>query len=55
MPINDEKAFAGAIDKLLSDDALRLKYVKAAKQRVEDNFTKERAIAVMKRIYTEMV
>jgi len=55
VPINDEKAFAGAIDKLLSDDALRLKYVKAAKQRVEDNFTKERAIAVMKRIYTEMV
>jgi rhamnosyl/mannosyltransferase len=55
VPINDEKAFAGAIDKLLSDDDLRLKYVKAAKQRVEDNFTKERAIAVMERIYAEMV
>ena len=54
VPINDEKAFAGAIDELLSDEALRLKYVKAAKQRVKDNFTKEKAIGVIANIYKEI-
>ena len=54
VPINDEKAFAEAIDTLLSDDALRLKYTKEAKQRILNNFTTEKAVAVMANIYKDL-
>lgn len=54
VPINDEKAFAEAIDTLLSDDALRLRYTKEAKQRILNNFTTEKAVAVMANIYKDL-
>ena len=51
VPVNDEKALANAIDTLLSDDALRLSYAKISKQRIIENFTKEKAVEVMAEIY----
>ena len=51
VPVNDEKALANAIDTLLSDDALRLSYAKVSKQRIIENFTKEKAVEVMAEIY----
>ena len=54
VPLNDVKALAGAIDKLVADDDLRNRYAEAARKRIVENFTKEKAIAVMNSIYDEL-
>ena len=54
VPLNDVKALAGAIDTLIADDDLRLRYAEAARQRILKNFTRERAVAVMNSIYSEL-
>ena len=54
VPLNDVKALAGAIDKLIADDSLRNRYAEAARERIINNFTKEKAVAVMNSIYDEL-
>lgn len=51
----DSKAFAHAIDKLLSDKKLRLQYAEAAHKRVVENFTIPKMMEVMNKCYTECV
>ena len=55
VPLNDIKAFAQAIDTLAIDDDLRLRYAEAARQRTVDNFTKQKAVAVMSEIYGKLL
>lgn len=47
----DVKAYAEAIDKLLTDEALRSKYAEAAHQRVADNFTIPKMMEKMNECY----
>ena len=54
VPLNDVKALAGAIDTLASDEDLCRRYASAARQRIIENFTKEKAIAVMNSIYDQI-
>ncbi len=51
----DVKAYAAAIDQLLSDDKLRLQYAEAAHQRVVDNFTVEKEITTLKHQYKKLL
>ena len=55
VPLNDVKALADAIDTLIADDDLRLRYAEAARQRIQENFTREKAVAVMNSIYDELL
>ena len=55
VPLNDVKGLAQAIDTLIADDDLRFRYAEAARQRILENFTKEKAVAVMKSIYGELL
>lgn len=55
VPLNDIKAFAEAIDTLAENDQLCKKYAEAAKKRIEENFTREKAVAVMDSIYKELL
>lgn len=54
VPLNDVKAFANAIDTLNTDQDLCNRYAAAAKKRIEENFTKEKAVAVMMGLYEEL-
>ena len=54
VPLRDVRAFAAAIDKLLSDEELCRRYSAAAYQRVVDNFTEERAVEAMREVYKEL-
>ncbi len=54
VPLNDINAFAEAIDTLAADDNLRKQYAEAARKRIEENFTREKAVAVMNSIYKEL-
>lgn len=53
-PNGDAVAFAAAIDKLLSDEALARKYAEAAHQRVVDNFTIPKMMEKMNEVYREI-
>lgn len=55
VPLNDVKAFAQAIDTLLSDDALRNKYAENARKRIKENFTREKAVAAIYDIYKDLL
>lgn len=55
VPLNDVKGLAEAIDTLIADDDLRLRYAEAARQRIIENFTKEKAVAAMNSIYEEVL
>jgi len=55
VPLNDIKAFAEAIDTLICDEKLRKTYAEAARNRILENFTKEKAVAVMNEIYDEIL
>ena len=52
--LNDIKALAEAIDTLIADNSLRNCYAEAARKRIVENFTKEKAIAVINSIYDEI-
>lgn len=43
VPLRDEKAYAAAIDRLLTDKALHQRYAEAGRKRIEDMFTCEKA------------
>ena len=53
-PNRDSKAFAAAIDKILSDDALAAQYATAAHKRVAENFTIPRMMEKMNDVYREL-
>jgi len=55
VPLNDVKALADAIDTLIANDDLCLRYAEAARQRIIENFTTEKAVAVMNSIYDELL
>lgn len=50
----DSKAYATALDKLLTDEELRLRYGKAAKERVENNFLLHHMVEAMERVYESL-
>lgn len=54
VPNCDVKAYAEAIDTLLSNDTMAHKYAEAAHQRVVDNFTIPRMIKKMNEVYDEL-
>lgn len=54
IPHGDTKAFAAAIDQLLSDKALLDKYAQASHDRVKENFTDEMAVRKMNEIYSQL-
>ncbi|MDO4497038.1 MAG: glycosyltransferase [Bacteroidales bacterium] len=54
VPLNDVKAFASGIDKLINNNELLKKYSDAAHQRVTQYFTKKEAIEAMRKIYKEL-
>ena len=51
VPLRDTKAFASAIDKLLTDTDLRVRYAEAARQRTISMFTTAKAVEAMQTIY----
>ena len=55
VPNRDVKAYAEALDKLLSDDELRIKYARAAHKRVLEHFTVEKEVELLKRQYKELL
>jgi glycosyltransferase involved in cell wall biosynthesis len=55
IPPGDPDALAGALNQLLEDDALRAGLGKAARQRVEQEFTAERMITRTLGLYDEVV
>ena len=50
----DSQAYATALDKLLTDEDLRLRYGKAAKERVENNFLLHHMVEAMERVYESL-
>ncbi len=54
VPNGDVKAFAEAIDKLLTDNELSTNYAKAAHQRVADHFTVAKMMEEMEKCYQEL-
>lgn len=55
VPNRDVKEYAKAIDKLLSDDELRMNMAEAAHQRVVENFTVEQEIKTLKKQYNTLL
>jgi len=55
VPNRDVKAYAEAVDKLLDDDELRMKYAWAAHQRVLEHFTVEKELELLKKQYKELL
>jgi rhamnosyl/mannosyltransferase len=55
VPRNNVKALASAIDDLIANDDLRSRYAEAAHKHIVENFTKEKAVAVMSSIYSELL
>ncbi len=53
-PNRDAKAFAAAIDKLLSDEQLANKYAQAAHDRVVNNFTIPKMMEQMEAVYSSL-
>jgi glycosyltransferase involved in cell wall biosynthesis len=54
-PNGDVKAFAAAIDRLLTDEALAKSYAEAAHQRVAEHFTVSKMMEEMERCYQELM
>jgi rhamnosyl/mannosyltransferase len=55
VPNRDVKAYAEAIDKLLSDNELCLKYSSAGKNRISRMFTSTQSIIEMNKILSQLV
>ncbi len=52
--LKDISAFGGAIDKILSNKALKYKYASAARQRIMDFFTTEKAVEAVQKVYQDL-
>lgn len=55
VPLGDVKAFAKAVDTILSDDELRERYAEASHERVATMFTDEMAVKKMNEVYHELL
>lgn len=55
VPPGDSDALAGAINKLLGDPELRAAYGRAARQRVEQEFTRDRMIGSVLSVYDDVL
>jgi rhamnosyl/mannosyltransferase len=55
IPLGDVKAYAAAIDKLLSDKELHSKYVSAGKERIVRMFTSQQSVIEMDKIFRQLV
>jgi rhamnosyl/mannosyltransferase len=55
IPLGNVKAYAEAIDKLLSDNELCLKYSSAGKNRISRMFTSTQSIIEMNKILSQLV
>ncbi len=55
VPVEDAKALADAIEKLVTDKQLRQKMGDAARQRVLDNFTEQHVINDVQTVYSELL
>ena len=53
-PNGDVAAYAAAIRTLADDEALRLQYGRAAKARVEENFTSEHFVQNVRALFAEV-
>ena len=53
-PNGDSKAYAEAVKKLCTDDELRERYGRAARQRVMDNFTSRMFEKNLKKLINEL-
>lgn len=51
--LKDTSAFGEAIDKILSNKALKDKYATAARQRIMDYFTTEKAVEAVQKVYQD--
>jgi glycosyltransferase involved in cell wall biosynthesis len=54
-PPKDEKAFAAAIDRILSDPIYRNNLAQAARKRVETKFSWEGVASQLSKLYTELL
>ena len=54
VPLKDVKAFAAAIDKILSDKKLQEVYAEKAKARILEHFTTAKAVEAMLKAYREL-
>ena len=54
VPLGDVKAYAAAVDKLLSDRDLYMQYATAGKERIIQMFTSERSNVQAEEILTEL-
>lgn len=54
-PVNDEKALAKAVDRLLQDENLRNGFIKAGLKKVKENFLWNSILRKIEDIYTELV
>ena len=55
VPLGDEKAFAAAIDRLLTDQTLYQRYAEAGRKRIEDMFTCDKANQEAAKIFNELL
>lgn len=55
VPLGDEKAYAAAIDRLLTDQTLRQRYAEEGRKRVEEIFTCEKANQEAAMIFKELL
>lgn len=54
VPNGDDKAYAEAIDKLISDKELSKRYAENGMKRVHDNFTIPKMVEEMEKCYSEL-
>ena len=55
VPLGDVKAYAEAVDKLLSDRDLYMQYATAGKDRIARMFTSKQAVKETKAVFNELV
>ena len=55
VPLADIDAYAGAIDKLLADDALRTRYAEAGRRRVAEMFTCDKSVEEARKALTALL
>ena len=54
VPNGDDETYAKAIDTLLGDDYLRMRYAENARKRVKENFTISKMVERMEECYREV-
>jgi rhamnosyl/mannosyltransferase len=55
VPLGDVKAYAAAIDRLISQPELYYQYASAGKDRIQRYFTSQQSVAVINEIFHQLV